>query len=684
MFYSHQLLARKAPLGQIWRAATLHAKINRRNLNKLNIISICEEILNPSVPMALRLSGILMGGVVIVYERKVKLLYEDVNRLLVEINEAWKVKATRDPTVLPKGKTRAKFEAVTLPDDQLGDLGESEQHLQFSNSDTLMGIHRSAYTEMNLDNIDESYINHCQGEADLPHDHHQADIDNITMFDRFDSHQADAAPFNQFERFDIEGDYIEGDHESQDKFPSHTQTDLPNTFIPSPPPQDEFQNRKYQYFTYRLKTSYIHRLTYMGHGLFLMGNIGHIRISSIKRNRLKVLVADVIHEQHPEDRVNHQSDEDKALQRRTQRPSRKRARRGPAPIMDYEQTIIPGQMYQSWLQDTSDIVSRKGSERNRKHLGSMDSIKIARLMDLPPIAMVCDLFTNGNTDIYYPDPLLKQWMKFNQPVHDSPSGGTSPPHPPAQSSSSPPPPETNNYHDPTSAPFEDHNSGGGSESLVPPIENPVPHVNNNEMSIDNLSEELRHNLRRKGTSVTEDNVGTTADADVAVTPNSVTGDGLKSISSESGHEFVNSGRSKRKKLFSSSRHNSGSSLEPVAEDFAWTHPDPIYKLAELHENDMALDNEVLVETGPTQTQKVPIPDQQMEHITESLRLQLKTYFDTPGSTQTESLNELALGLDRKRAACLFYQTCVLATRDIIRVLQKQPYGNIIISRGVKM
>ncbi|WJX58915.1 synaptotagmin C2 domain protein, Syn1 [Trifolium repens] len=83
MFYSHQLLARKAPLGQIWMAATMHAKINRKKLSKLNIIKICEEILNPAVPMALRLSGILMGGVVIVYERKVKMLYDDVSRLLI-------------------------------------------------------------------------------------------------------------------------------------------------------------------------------------------------------------------------------------------------------------------------------------------------------------------------------------------------------------------------------------------------------------------------------------------------------------------------------------------------------------------------------------------------------------------------------------------------------------------------
>ncbi|KAI5020165.1 hypothetical protein ZWY2020_045053 [Hordeum vulgare] len=42
-------------------AATFKAKINRRRLDKLDIIKICEEILDPSVPTALRPSRILMG-----------------------------------------------------------------------------------------------------------------------------------------------------------------------------------------------------------------------------------------------------------------------------------------------------------------------------------------------------------------------------------------------------------------------------------------------------------------------------------------------------------------------------------------------------------------------------------------------------------------------------------------------
>lgn len=101
--------------------------------------------------------------------------------------------------------------------------------------------------------------------------------------------------------------------------------------------------------------------------------------------------------------------------------------------------------------------------------------------------------------------------------------------------------------------------------------------------------------------------------------------------------------------------------------------------------------------------------------------QLKSHFDTPGSAEAECLNELTLGMTKKQAACLFYQTCgmhisfisftlhcsseklpsfqlflletintcsilcaVLATRDFIKVKQELPYGNILISRGAKM
>ncbi|KAM0852010.1 hypothetical protein ACQ4PT_052075 [Festuca glaucescens] len=248
-------------------AATLHAKINRKRLDKLDIIKICEEILNPSVPMALRLSGILMGGVVIVYQRKVKLLFDDVSRLLVtsqvspnfsarclypcrfgssygrtnfsraqvEINQAWKIRPAVDRTVLPKGKSQAKYEAVTLPENVI-DM-EVEQPMLFTDSDT------AKFWGMRLEDLDEQYFNVNLDDVDLSHAerHHQAEAVNITLVDNFESGLAETDIFNRFERFDIADDDTTV-HISPEEHPQ-----APSTLIPSPPRQEEPPQQQEQY-----------------------------------------------------------------------------------------------------------------------------------------------------------------------------------------------------------------------------------------------------------------------------------------------------------------------------------------------------------------------------------------------------------------------------------------------------
>ncbi|MCL7049612.1 hypothetical protein MKW94_015493, partial [Papaver nudicaule] len=65
----------------------------------------------------------------------------------------------------------------------------------------------------------------------------------------------------------------------------------------------------------------------------------------------------------------------------------------------------------------------------------------------------------------------------------------------------------------------------------------------------------------------------------------------------------------------------------------------------------------LVETGPTPTQYPPAnQDQPLDKITDTIRTHLKTHFETPGASQVESLDQLASGANRKKAAQLFYQT----------------------------
>ncbi|KMT18458.1 hypothetical protein BVRB_2g026020 isoform A [Beta vulgaris subsp. vulgaris] len=164
MFYSHQLRDREALIRQMWTPATLHAKKNRRKLDQNDIIRICKEILNPSVPMALKLLGTLRGVVVIVNEREVSLLHDDANRLLDEIKSAWQVKPAVDPTFLLKDKNEAKFEAVTLPENN-ADIGDVEQSIddssnKFTGSATFqqsacLVMHAKAKSAVNLSELAE-------------------------------------------------------------------------------------------------------------------------------------------------------------------------------------------------------------------------------------------------------------------------------------------------------------------------------------------------------------------------------------------------------------------------------------------------------------------------------------------------------------------------------------------------
>ncbi|EOY17702.1 Rad21/Rec8-like family protein, putative [Theobroma cacao] len=71
-------------------------------------------------------------------------------------------------------------------------------------------------------------------------------------------------------------------------------------------------------------------------------------------------------------------------------------------------------------------------------------------------------------------------------------------------------------------------------------------------------------------------------------------------------------------------------------------------------------------------------------MTENIRKYMKAHFETPGAPQVESLNNLAARLNRKGAAQLFYQTCVLTSQGFLKVKQREPFGDILISKGPKM
>ncbi|KMS99335.1 hypothetical protein BVRB_2g045640 [Beta vulgaris subsp. vulgaris] len=624
-------------------AATMHAKMNRRKLDQIDIIRICEEILNPSVPMALRLSGILMGGVVIVYERKVRLLYDDVNRLLVEINSAWKVKPAVDPTVLPKGKNQAKFEAVTLPENN-ADVGDVEQSIDYSNKFTGSAtFQQSAFFAMRLDTIDELTESFREKEPDAGH--HQAEPANITLDEPFHSFRVDTGLYNRFERFDIEGD-----EETQNNFPSQGYTEIPPANVHSPPPEMEQPQKD--------------------------GNIRNLSSADDTFDRHPVRQAD---QSSPELREAGQQPQ-RHLQKR--KPARKKSREAPC-IMDNEQTMIPSNLYQTWLQDSVDI--RVKRPKITEHAKAKSAVKLAKLVDLPPVALSCGLF-GRNHEVYYPKPLLNLWITSMQPLQDSPSGSgrTNSPHPPEPSSSSPP--HGQYYQDPPEMPMGDVGNRVKSNRIASQEKLRSNVATGTEIPINEF------NLMFNGVATSNPNAAA-ANSGTSVKSFSVPspGPGLDFLSntSDSYSERL------RKKRPSSTKFNSAG-LESLDEENQWIHEaaehnlpgfgepaQPSFKIPRHSRHGPTPDHELLIETGTTQTQRAAI-DEEAERMASNITTHLKTYFETPGAPQTESLNQLAFGMNRKQAAQLFYQTCVLVTRDVLRVQQTLAYGDITISRGAKM
>ena len=91
MFYSQIILAKKGPLGKVWLAAHWgDKKLGRPQIFSTDISNSVDSIVNPTVPLALRVSGHLLLGVVRIYSRKVKYLMHDAQEAMVKIKMAFR------------------------------------------------------------------------------------------------------------------------------------------------------------------------------------------------------------------------------------------------------------------------------------------------------------------------------------------------------------------------------------------------------------------------------------------------------------------------------------------------------------------------------------------------------------------------------------------------------------------
>ncbi|WOL09190.1 sister chromatid cohesion 1 protein 1 [Canna indica] len=329
-------------------------------------------------------------------------------------------------------------------------------------------------------------------------------------------------------------------------------------------------------------------------------------------------------------------------------------------IMDDQQLMIPGNIYQSWLQDTSDIVSRRGRTVSQclRSANLIRSSKISILMRLPPVALISSLGLLP-LQIHYPAPLMELWRKITEenPTNNSPSGDK------------------------------------------PPTGKQQGQQASHEFDPEDVRDEIASNTMEFATEMQRANVrypvmqgiNEAFSNDHFPSSGSSAGHSANSISSSgSGHIVIplepeilpSVGRPKRKQN-SSSKANLGN-LDPVEEEFSLRLDARGSKIGRLSDELPTPDLELLQETGPTQTPVAPSSDPLLDKTTQLIRTQLKLHFDTPGVPPHESLNQLALGMNKKRAAQFFYQTCVLATSDFIKVEQHEAYGDISISRGPKL
>lgn len=104
MFYSETLLQKTGPLARVWLSANLERRLNKSSILQTNLQKNVEDIIDPNqAPMALRLSGHLLLGVVRIYSRKARYLLDDCNEALL------KIKMVRDNTQTPVADCPTNF-----------------------------------------------------------------------------------------------------------------------------------------------------------------------------------------------------------------------------------------------------------------------------------------------------------------------------------------------------------------------------------------------------------------------------------------------------------------------------------------------------------------------------------------------------------------------------------------------
>ena len=117
MFFSHELLSRRTALGQVWLVAYSRRRLTRRVASGVSVVGTCDAVLAPTAPMALRMSSILMSGIVLLYQRQQHFLLEDFTSFIARVKAAVRRTEESRSATLHAAALTAHAAKITIDDE---------------------------------------------------------------------------------------------------------------------------------------------------------------------------------------------------------------------------------------------------------------------------------------------------------------------------------------------------------------------------------------------------------------------------------------------------------------------------------------------------------------------------------------------------------------------------------------
>jgi len=154
MFYSSTIFVTKGKLAPIWLAANWHKKLTKKEVSELSVNDSVSWIISPAQPIALRLSGKLLKGVVRLWQRKNWYLHEDCNAALRRIQGSIPRRKQKKGTMLSQNNS-VDSGLITISESFVQDLfsgmsWDDMRGMSVEEMQNFMDSGRSFYGEMNL------------------------------------------------------------------------------------------------------------------------------------------------------------------------------------------------------------------------------------------------------------------------------------------------------------------------------------------------------------------------------------------------------------------------------------------------------------------------------------------------------------------------------------------------------